>query len=276
MATPPIAPPPNETDRVPTFGKTRLTLLIVLVVILVACLVFTWATRGAMENLSFLSSQSASSHLGTKKTLVDLTPWQTAQALSALAVTAEENEFAHDALRLADHEADQAFASALRQARLRAEHTTLTGDALALSQKITSLQQLIAQDQAQVARVTTELSAPPAHAGKNNAPPSVNADNNDDLQVAKAQLGLDTDELADAQRDLGRASGDDSTQIQQELAAHEASMRQYDKKSNNAQVAVVSEKRHGTLAGRVKAWFSQISRNQSSRRSSRLCRLRTT
>ena len=262
MVIPPIAPPPNNGDRVQTFGKTRLTILIVLSVIFVVCLAFAWATRGAMGNLSFLSSQNSASHLGTKKTLVDLSPWQTAQTLSALAVTAEETEFAHDALRLADHDVDQAFASALRQARLRAEHTTLTGDALALSKKITGLEQLIAQDQAQVAHVTAELSAPPDHAGKASAPPA-NADNSDDLEVAKAQLGLDTDELADAQRDLDRASGDDSTQIQQELTAHEASMRQYDKKANNAQIAVVTEKQHGTLAGRVRAWFSQISRNQS-------------
>ena len=264
MAIPPVAPQPNDTDRVPTFGKVRISLLSALVVLFIVCLVFVWMTRGAMENLSFLRSQGgAASHFGTRKTLVDLSPWQTAQALSALAVTAEETEFAHDAQRLADHEVDQAFASALRQARLRAEHTTLKGDALALSQKVSSaFQQMLAQDQAQVTRLTAELSAP-AHPGKTVAPPA-NGDNNDDLEVAKAQLGLDTDQLNDAERDLDRASGDDSTQIQQELAAHEASMRQYDKASSKAaQVAVVTEKRHGTLAGRIAAWFSQISRNQS-------------
>jgi small-conductance mechanosensitive channel len=263
MAIPPVAPQPNETGRVPTFGKARITLLFALVALFVVCLVFVWMTRGAMENLSFLRSQDGvANHLGTKKTLVDLGPWQTAQALAALAVTAEETEFAHDAQRLADHEVDQAFASALRQARLRAEHITLKGDALALSQKVSGLQQLIAQDQAQVTRLTAELSAP-AHPGKSIIPPA-NGDNNDDLEVAKAQLGLDTDQLNDAERDLDRASGDDSTQIQQELTAHEASMRQYDKTaSKGAQVAVVTEKRHGTLAGRIAAWFNQISRNQS-------------
>lgn len=261
MAIPPIAPQPNDTGRVPTFGKARITLLSALVALLAVCLVFVWMTRGAMENLSFLRSQrGAASHLGNKKTVVDLGPWQTAQALSALAVTAEETEFAHDAERLADHEVDQAFASALREARLRAEHSTLKGDALALSQKVSGLQQLLAQDQTQVTRLTAELSAP-VNPGKTSAPPA-NGDNNDDLEVAKAQLGLDKDQLADAERDLDRASGDDSTQIQQELTAHEASMRQYDKATGKAtQVAVVSEKRHGTLAGRIAAWFSQISRN---------------
>ncbi len=258
MAIPPIASGPTDSGRVTVFGKTRLLFLLALIGLLVVCLVFAWTTRGAMENLSFLRTQGAA-RIGARKTLVDLSPWQTAQALAALAVTAEEQEFAQDAERLADHEVDQAFASALRQARLRSEHVTLTGEALALSQKVTGLQELIAQDQAQVARLTAELSAT-AHPATNGAPPA-SGDNNDDLEVAKAQLGLDTDQLVDAQRDLDRASGDDSTQIQQELAAHEASMRQYDKAtSRGAQVAVVSEKRHGTLASRVAAWFNQISR----------------
>ena len=54
--------------------------------------------------------------MNSQKTLVDLRPWQTAEALAPLAVTAEETEYAHEAERLADHEVDQAFASALRQA----------------------------------------------------------------------------------------------------------------------------------------------------------------
>ena len=38
------------------------------------------------------------------------------QTLAALAVSAEERELAREAERLADHEVDQAFAQALRQA----------------------------------------------------------------------------------------------------------------------------------------------------------------
>jgi len=50
--------------------------------------------------------------------------------------------------------------------------------------------------------------------------------------------------------------------IQDELAAHEASMRKYDSEqaSGGGQIAVVSEKRHSTLAGRLDAWFNQRSR----------------
>lgn len=263
MAFPPIAPRPNGAGHVRAFGKTRLLLLFLLIALFVLCLVFVWTTRGSVGDLSFAGTQGkVSANPETRKTLVDLSPWQTAQNLAALAVTAEEQEFAQDAERLADHEVDQAFASALRQARLRAEHRNLTGEALALSQKIASIQDLIAQDKAQVAHLTAELSAtaPPA---KNGLPPVI-TDNNDDLEVAKAQLGLDTDELTDAQRDLDRASGDDSTKIQQELAAHEASMRAYDKgTTRGAQLAALSEKQHGTLASRVSTWINQTSRYKS-------------
>lgn len=263
MANPQPTPGASGNRRPPLFGSTRFLVLSVLVALLAVCLIFTWTTRGAMQSLSFLRSQVGGNPFNTRKTLVDLGPWQTAQALSALAVSAEETEFAQDAMRLADHEVDQAFASALRQAHLRAEHVTLTGDALALSQKIQGLQQLIAQDQAQVAHLTDELSPAPGAANKKEAP-SANPDNGDDLQVAKAQLGLDSDELADAERDLDRATGDDSSRIQQELAAHETAMRQYDKGAKGgAPVALVSEKRRGTLASRIAAWFNQISRKGS-------------
>src|SRR5215472_18388448 len=48
--------------------------------------------------------------------LVDEQPLVTAQKLAALATTPEEEEFAKNALRLADHEVDLNFAAALRNA----------------------------------------------------------------------------------------------------------------------------------------------------------------
>ena len=102
-------------------------------------------------------------------------------------MTAEETEYARDAERLADHEVDQAFASQLRQATLQAQHITLTGDALALSQRVAQLQQLIAQDQAQVQSITSQLNSP-ANQAKHGTPSPVDSG---DLDVAKAQLGLD-------------------------------------------------------------------------------------
>jgi small-conductance mechanosensitive channel len=229
-----------------------------MVALLVLCLVFSWTTRDSMAHLSFFSGRgNIRSLANSKKTLVDLRPWQTAEALAPLAVTAEETEYAHGAERLADHEVDQAFAAALRVASAQALHRNLTGEALALSQKVEQLQQLIKEDQALVDRLSSAsgLQAKPA---KDAAQPTASAN---DLEVAKAQLGLDTDQLADVQMELNRASGDDRAQIQNELAAHEALMSKYDGEARSrGELAILSARRHGTLTGRLKGWKSQLDR----------------
>jgi small-conductance mechanosensitive channel len=259
MATPPSPTNLGTTFRRRIFGSTRIVFLLVLFALLAVCLAYTWTTRDAMGNLSFLNRTGRTNGNGDggKKTLVDLGPWRTAQALAPLSVTAEENDFARDAERLADHEVDQAFASALRQATLQAQNITLTGDALGLSQKVAQLHQLLKQDQEQVQSITAQIGSA---GNKVESPDYVD---NGDLDVAKAQLGLDSDQLADAQQDLDRASGDQSAQIQSELTAHEASMREYDKQAQTGdQVAVISAKRNGTMASRIGAWFNQRERYQ--------------
>ncbi len=256
MAIPPIAFSAGQRLRSRVLGSTRLVILLILFALLAVCLVFTWSTRDAMGNLSFLNPKNNPNPAsGGKKTIVDVSPWQTAQALAPLATTAEEKEYAQAAERLADHEVDQAFASALRQAMLDSQHITLTGDALELSKRVAQLQQLIAQDKEGLQTITEQLKLPPP---KNGKPAEYDEG---DLEVAKAQLGLDSDELADAQQDLDRASGDQTSQIQAELNAHEVTMREYDKQVHGGgQVALISERRYGTMAGRIGAWFRQRSR----------------
>jgi small-conductance mechanosensitive channel len=260
MAKPPIAPVPDGDGNSLILDKARFVAVVVLLALLVLCVAFSWTTRDAMAHLPFLSQEKeASGVAGNQKNVVDLRPWQTAEALAPLAVTAEETDYARQAEHLADHEVDQAFASALRVANLKVQNTTFTGEALALSQKVEQLKLLVAEDQAQVQRLTSSSSSTAALEKPGKVPDA----DNDDLEIAKAQLGLDSDELADAQHDLDRASGDDRAQIQGELAAHEASMAKYDSASNGiGEVAVISAARYGTLAGRVNSWFSQRSRFQ--------------
>ena len=230
-------------------GHARLVLLLSLLAVYALCLIFAWTSRDAMAHLpSRKGPGTVQALVGSQKTIVDLSPWQTAHALAPLAVSAEENEYAHDAERLGDHEVDQAFASTLRQATLQVEHRVLTGEALALSQRVAQLQQLVKDDQTLVDRMTANSGSP---AG------------GDDIEIAKAQLGLDSDQLGDAQSDLERATGDNRSQLQIELAQHEASMKTYDSESHgDGQLAVLSAKKHGTLASRIKAWFSQRDRYQ--------------
>jgi small-conductance mechanosensitive channel len=229
-------------------GRGRLISLLILSGLLVICVAFSWTTRDAMAHLPFLKGQQTQRGLGAsdQTTVVDLHPWQIAQALSPLAVSKEEEEYAHEAERLADHEVNQAFATSLRQAS--SERLVPTGEAIELTQKVAELQQTLKDDQARVRSLT-----------------STNADSsgNDDLKIAQAQLDLDQDELSDAQHDLARASGDLRTRIQQELAAHEAAMSKTNaQQASNGQLAVLSARQYGTLAGRLEAWNSQRSRYQ--------------
>src|SRR5450631_1627467 len=134
-------------------SRARLLVSFGLFVFLILCLAFSWTTRDVMEHLPFIQKQGGErGPAGSQKTLVDLRPWQTAQALAALAVTSEEVDYAREAERLADHEVDQAFASALRQAGTK-QHQ-LTGEALELSQKLAHLQQIVKEDQVRVQSLT--------------------------------------------------------------------------------------------------------------------------
>jgi small-conductance mechanosensitive channel len=218
--------------------------------LLILCVVGSVMTRGAMENLPFLKGGG-----DVQGGLVDQRPWQTAEALAGLAVSAEERVLAREAERLADHEVDRAFAQALRQAS--AETRELKGEALVLQQRVTELQGMVKDDQALVKELT-------AKAGSDG---QADAQAADDLEVAKAQLGLDGDELSDSLGDLAQQSGDVRGKIQQELSAREAAMKKYDSAINAGadgvgQAAVLVSAQFGTLAGQVSAWWGQRSRER--------------
>src|SRR5580700_7091675 len=163
-------------------GPARWVSLLVLLGVLVMCLTFSWITRDAMVHLPFLKAGKAQADTAattsTQTTVVDLHPWQIAQALAPLAVSKEEEEFAHEAERLADHDVNQAFAAALRRAG--EQRTVPSGEALELTQKVAQLQATLKDDQAQVQSLTQT----PGTA-------------QDDLKIAQAQLALDQDELND-------------------------------------------------------------------------------
>jgi small-conductance mechanosensitive channel len=238
-------------------GRARVLSLLVLLGLLTVCLAVSWSTRDAMAHLPFLKGQKTQPDLASSSqtTIVDLHPWQIAQALAPLAVSSEEVEYAHEAERLADHEVNQAFAAALRQAG--AQRVEPTGEALELSQKVTQLQEMAKEDQARVRSLTPAASA----AAQTNAGQGVGG--GDDLKIAQAQLDLDLDELNDAQHDLARATGDVRTRIQQELSAHQSAMSKMNPQSGgDSQIAVLSTKQYGTLAGRLGAWSSQRNRYQ--------------
>ena len=224
-------------------SKFRWTFIAGLLVFMTVCIALSWSTRDAMVYLPFLTRhEGALTAPASQNSLVNLQPWKTAEALAALAASSEEAEYAREAQRLADHEVDQAFATALREATI--QRHALTGEAASLAQKVARLQQTVDDDQTRIHALT-------AH------------DPDDDLVVAKAQLGLDTDQLTEAQQDLMRAGGDERGRIQEELAAHEAAMRKYDAQVTTRNPLAINAAGAGvTVGANVKAWLDQRTRHE--------------
>ena len=219
--------------------------------LLILFIVASFLTRGVMEHLPFLHGQKDSwASTVVPRGIVDQRPWQTAVTLSELAESSEEQEFAREAQRLSDHEVDQAFAQSLRQANLDVKQ--LTGDSLKLQQRVNELQQTVKEDQQRI----TDLTAKIGNAGETTT--------QSDLDVAKAQLGLDQNELDDSIEDLARDTGDQRVKLQQELAARQAEMKKYDDKNSasDGETAVVSAQKFDTLAGQIRAWRAQRTRSQ--------------
>jgi len=183
--------------------------------------------------------------------IVDQRPWQTAATLAALARSAEEKTLARDAERLADHEVDQAFSQSLRQASLA--KPTLSGRALALQKRVNELQETVKNDEARVAALTS--GTPTKQTGVSNT---------SDLEIVKAQLGLDQAELADSVEDLARESGDQRVKLQQELAARQASLKRYRETASqdDGQTAVASAEQYKTFAQQLSTWHSLRYRKQ--------------
>src|SRR5260370_21521104 len=210
-------------------NRARMVIALIMLIVLAVTLAGAFLTRGVMAYLPLLQARKGSwTGAYVPPGVVDQRPWQTAATLAALAQSAEERDLAREAERLADHEVDQAFSQSLRQAS--AETRELKGEALALQRRVTELQQTVKEDEARIAALTAKGGL--AADGKSESV----AGAGDDLNVAKAQLGLDQNELSDSMEDLARESGDQRVKIQQELSSREAAMKKYD-----AQVAAGGE-----------------------------------
>jgi small-conductance mechanosensitive channel len=234
-------------------NRARTVIVLILLIVLAATLASAFLTRGVMTYLPFLQARKGDwTGAYVPPGVVDQRPWQTAATLAALAQSAEEKELAREAERLADHEVDQAFSQSLRQASL--EKPNLSGKALALQQRVTELQETIKNDQARIASLSAGAGTRPAGAVSSGS----------DLEIAKAQLGLDQNELTDSIEDLARESGDQRVKLQQELAARQAAMQQYrdSASKDDGQTAVASAEQYTTLAQQLSTWRSLRNRKQ--------------
>src|SRR3984893_9733536 len=126
--------------------------------------------------------------------LVDQSALATAQRLAQAPTSAAEQAFAQEALRLGDQEMDLAFATAVREA---AEHPpVLSPEAKQIQAKLQKTEDALDRDKARVAQLTS---------AEEKASGSRKDTLDDELDLAKAQLELDQDEVDDAKQDLIRA-----------------------------------------------------------------------
>ena len=207
--------------------------------LILAAIVGVFMTEGAQ---TVLLSQSAKT--AKQPSLVDQRPLQTARKLAALASTAEERDLAHEALRLADYEVDLALADALREAK---EHPPeLTPEQRELMARNFKAETVVKTDQELITRLTRQLASTP----------ETNKDEvQDQIDVAKAQMELDQDELDDAKQDMLRAGGNPQGKIQQLLQEHDA-VAHTDATSANASASADSEYQAHNLFPQIRAWLA--------------------
>jgi hypothetical protein len=124
-----------------------------LAALLLLCVVAWYFTRDEG------SSRIAAKKSATSQALpVDQRLLQSARQMASAAETPDEQALAGEALRLADHELDQAFASALREAAATGAPAP-SGPLKALTDRITQLKKRVAVEQARIARLTQDAAA---------------------------------------------------------------------------------------------------------------------
>ena len=147
----------------------------------------------------------------TQRPLVDQRPLQTARRVARGASTPEEQALAHQAEKIADHEVDLAFFDTLRS--VEENPPPLSPEAKQLAERKNQAALAVKEDQDNIAQLTHKLASTP-DSKKDNL--------QDQIDVAKAQMDLDQDELDDASENLEQAGGDPQAKIQRLKAEHDA------------------------------------------------------
>jgi small-conductance mechanosensitive channel len=194
-----------------------------LAVLLAGCLAAVYLTRDTAPN-----------RVVEQVSVVDRRLLVTARQLLALAETTQEVELARQAARLADHEVDQAFATAVREAA--DFKPPKTGPVQQLNEKVSQAKARIAAQKERIAKLEKDAPSSDQAAGK--------------LELAKAQLALDENELEDAQLDLARQGGDERSKLEQAAQEHTAAQKE---PAPSARPAAMNT---ATLGGQIAAWWT--------------------
>ena len=180
--------------------------------------------------------------------LVDEGIVQTARNTANLAWSREEQRYARQALRLADHAVDLAFADAMREATLHpAAPTPETNELYA---RVSRAEAQVKSDQELAAELTREASAPKADQQAVQQ----------QLDLVQAQLELDKDELEDAKGDLMRSGADSLSRIQRQFARYQAAQQQGDSAQQAGAPNVAPAAPASHFLAQFAAWRSERSK----------------
>ena len=175
----------------------------------------------------------------TEPEIVDQRPLQTAQQFAKMTTTSEEKPFAEQALELADKEMDLAFAGAVLDAQ---EHPpVLSEEAKAIQARLQK-----AEDALDASKKRGEAMTAAEAKASGSKKDALDAQ----LDLAKAQLELDQDEVDEAKQDLTHAGGDPQGRIQTMVEQHEAASHS----SDTTHVSVTEPAEPRGLIHRVQQW----------------------
>ena len=191
--------------------------------LLAGALAALWWTREAVPNRAPAAAASA----------IDRRLLDSARQLAAIAETPAEQDLYRQAARLADHELDQAFATAVREAAARKPPPS--GPLQQANARVAQTRARIAADQERIAKLSKTSASNDETAGQ--------------IEVAKAQLALDEDEFEDAQLDLARLGGDERAQLERAAQEHAEAQKE------PAPVKPVLLSSTETLSGQIGAWM---------------------
>src|SRR5260370_25765751 len=201
----------------------------VVLVVLLAASVYGLLRTGQRSGTP-VAGQFANSTGTAQAPLVDQTPLLTAQRLARMPNGSEEEPFAKEALRLADHHMDLAYAAAERDAE---EHPpVMSAQAKEILAGIKEAEDALDAANALVARLTAE-DAKATGAKKDTL--------DDQLVLATAHQEEHQDEVDDAKADLERAGGDPKSRIEAMMQEHKASSQATD--ALHVSISAVAEER---------------------------------
>ncbi|MEP6493272.1 MAG: mechanosensitive ion channel domain-containing protein [bacterium] len=220
--------------------KSKQNILAAILVVLVGAVIYGLYQTSRQRPVSSTAASAAAVAAADSATFDD-SSLTAAQEIVRLPTTAEEAQFAHDALRMADQEMDLAFADAVRQAA--AHPPTLTPKARTIAARLAEAQKSQLNDQTRLTQLTAALAA--ANVTRKDAIA-------DQLALTKAQIELDQDEVDDARQDLIRAGGDPPGRMQAMIDEHEAAS----KRSDSTRVAITVPVESGGLIQRAQLWYA--------------------